>query len=161
MSRRALPRKFIFALTVVMVAIAMGMVIALPSLKSLTADEDAIAGYIISTVFILFPVILVAGLIIYYMRQSEIEARLIRNGIQGIAEILGREQTGTYVNNQPEIHFRLRISLPGKDAYTTDHNEVVSLLDIGAINPGVKLPVYVDPSDQNNMLLKFTSESQA
>lgn len=140
---------------VVILSVAIGLVVSIPSLQSLTSAENSLFSYLTDAILILFPVILVLGLVVYYMRQANNEENLMKNGVEGVAEILGREQTGTYIDNLPQIRFHLRISLPGREAYQIEHKDVVSMLDLHSIAVGAKLSVYVDPDNPENVLLSY------
>ena len=83
--------------------------------------------------FIIFPLITTAGVYLFYKRINERETNLIQNGIKGEAEILQREQTGTYLNELPQIKFQLQIKIPGKQTYPLEHKDYVSMLDLNAI----------------------------
>ena len=70
-----------------------------------------------------------------------------------MAEILDVEQTGGYVNNQPQLEFLLKITLPGEFPYQIKHKETVNYLSLGGIYTGARLPVYVDPNNPKKILL--------
>lgn len=157
MWKKLLPGKLNIFIGVVIISVAIGLIVAIPSLHSLTSDESFFGGFLIDAIFILFPVIMVLGLVMYYMLQSRMEDNLKKNGIKGVAEILGREQTGTYIDNLPQIQFHLNISLPDRDAYQIEHKDVVSMLDLHLIAVGAKLIVFVDPNCLENILLTYKS----
>lgn len=109
--------------------------------------------YLMGASFILFPSIALAGVLLYYKKANDRVSFLVEKGIQGVAEILGRQQTGVYINELPQVKFLLLITLPGRQSYQTEHKDVVSMLDLGSINVGAKLPVFVDPNNEKNILL--------
>ena len=76
----------------------------------------------------------------------------MNDGINGEAEILSREQTGTYINEQPEVKFKLSITTP-MDTYELEHKEIVNLLDMGSIPVGRKIPVMVHPDNPKEIIL--------
>jgi hypothetical protein len=78
---------------------------------------------------------------------------LDQNGINGTAEILDAKQTQTYVNNNPEIKFKLLVTIPGKDPYQANYTTVVAYIDLAKVQPGNKWYVLVDPKNPQN--LKF------
>lgn len=106
---------------------------------------------------IIFPLLGAAGVLMYYKRINDRETNLVQNGIQGVAEILGREQTGTYINEQPQVRFLLNITIPGRETYKVEHKDIVNLLDMGSIHVGAKLPVFVDPNNEKNIMLVYNS----
>jgi|GEM_PF-1908315 hypothetical protein len=109
--------------------------------------------YFMGASFILFPSIILAGILLYYKLSNDRVAFLLENGIQGVAEILSRQQTGVYINELPQVKFLLQVTLPGREPYKVEHKNVVSMLDLGSINVGAKLPVFVDPNNEKNILL--------
>lgn len=153
MRKTPFPGKLIVG--VILVPVAIGLIVAIPSLESLPGNEHSLFDNLLDLVLILFPVFLILGFVVYYKRQADIEENLKKDGIKGVAVVLSREQTGTYIDNLPQIRFRLRIILPGRDAYQIEHTDVVNLLDLHLIDVGAKLIVYVDPNQAENILLSF------
>jgi hypothetical protein len=111
--------------------------------------------YLAGCAFIVFPCLTALGIYMYYKRINDREMFLIRKGIKGEATILHCEQTGTFINNLPEIRFKLKISVPYRPIYEVDHKDVVSLLNISSIADGKKLPVLIDPKNPNNILIVY------
>lgn len=103
--------------------------------------------------FIVFPVLGALGVYYYYKRINDREMFLINEGIRGEAEILSREQTGTYINEQPQVKFKLLITTPDSAPYEVEHKEIVNLLDMGSIPEGKKVPVVVHPDNPEDILL--------
>jgi hypothetical protein len=112
--------------------------------------------YIMGVSFIFFPLIATLGVGLYYKKINDRETFLIQDGIQGEAEILQREQTGTYINELPQVKFRLLLTIPDREPYEMEYKDVVSMLDIGSITVGAKLPVYVDPNNEKNIMLMYS-----
>ena len=103
--------------------------------------------------FIVFPVLGALGVYSYYKRINDREMFLINEGIRGEAEILSREQTGTYINEQPQVKFKLLITTPDSAPYEVEHKEIINLLDLGSIPEGKKLPVVIHPDNPEDILL--------
>lgn len=112
--------------------------------------------YMTGGAFIIFTLITTIGVLLYYRRINLREKYLIQDGIRGEAEILHLEQTGIYTNKLPEVKFQLEISLPDGDIYQIEHKDVLSMLDLSSIAVGRKLPVFVDPKNQKNILLIYS-----
>jgi hypothetical protein len=109
--------------------------------------------YFMGGAFIVFPVLGALGVYYYYKRINDREMFLINEGIRGEAEILSREQTGTYINEQPQVKFKLLITTPDSAPYEVEHKEIVNLLDMGSIPEGKKVPVVVHPDNPEDILL--------
>lgn len=127
--------------------------------EALTDDGYSLKNfyYIMGGSFLFFPLISVIGVSLYYKRINDRETFLIQNGIPGEAEILHREQTGTYINELPQVKFLLQVTVSGEEPYQMEYKDVVSMLDMGSINVGAKLPVFVDPNNPRNILLNYNS----
>lgn len=153
--------KWIFIVTTVpLLVVGIGFIIFgfMTSPEVLTDDGYSLRFffYMMGVAFIVFPLAGALGVRFYYKRINDRETFLIQYGIRGEAEILHREQTGTYINELPQVKFRLLLNLPDREPYEVEYKEVVSMLDIGAITVGAKLPVYVDPNDERNILLMYS-----
>ncbi len=111
--------------------------------------------YMMGGAFLVFPLITTMGVYLYYKKINDRERFLLQKGIHGEAEILNREQTGNYLNEIPQIKFLLQLNLPDREAYQIEYNDYVSMLDLNSINVGRKLPVFVDPNNEKNILLVY------
>lgn len=127
----------------------------LTSPEALSDDGSLLKNqyYLMGAASILCPSIILAGVLLFYKLSNDRVAFLLENGIQGVAEILSRQQTGVYINELPQVKFLLQVTLPGRESYKVEHKNVVSMLDLGSINVGAKLPVFVDPNNEKNILL--------
>lgn len=77
----------------------------------------------------------------------------IKRGVKGEAEILSREKTGSYLNEEPQYKFLLLITLPGDEIYEVEHKEYVDFWDAKSLEVGAKIPVVVDPDNPKKILL--------
>jgi hypothetical protein len=80
--------------------------------------------------------------------------RVLRQGIRGTATVLGMEQTGVYVNEQPQVRLRLRVEAPGMAPYEVERSEIVPMLALGALSNG-QLSVAIDPQDPQNVVVDW------
>lgn len=153
--------KWIFVITTVpLLAVGIGMIFFgfQASPEALTDDGYPLKDflYMMGIAFVIFPLITSLGVMMYYKRINDRETNLIENGLKGEAEIINREQTGTYINELPQVKFLLQITTPFGDSYQMEYKDVVSMLDINSINVGAKLPVYIDPNNEKNILLVYS-----
>jgi hypothetical protein len=105
--------------------------------------------------WIVLPIVLLIGATIYIKLQDKRETNLRVNGLRGQAKILSAEQTGRYVNELPQVEFLLEITIEYGEIYQLKHKEVVGMLQLGAIQAGAIIPVYVDPNNKKNILLDY------
>ena len=68
-------------------------------------------------------------------------------GQQAQATIVSLRESGPYVNERPTITLELDVELPGSAPYRAQAKQVVGRLVIGRLEPGVVIPVRVDPDD--------------
>jgi hypothetical protein len=139
-----------------MVIVGLGLIIGgiMASPEALTDDGYSLKYffYIMGGSFVVFPLLGAFGVYYYYKRINDRETFLMNDGIKGEAEILSREQTGTYINEQPQVKFKLLITTP-MDTYELEHKEIVNLLDMGSIPVGRKIPVMVHPDNPKDIIL--------
>lgn len=145
--------------TAPLVIVGFGFVIfgIMASPEALTDDGYSLKNffYLMGGAFIFFPLMGTLGVYYYYKRINDRETFLINEGMRGEAEILSREQTGTYINEQPEVKFKLLITTPDLAPYELEHKEIVNLLDMGSIPEGRKIPVAVNPDNPKDIMLIF------
>jgi hypothetical protein len=93
----------------------------------------------------------VVGLLVFVFRAmtrgARIKAKLKQNGIRGQATLLEANTTGTRVNNQPLIELVLTIEAQGLQPFRASHREVMSYASQARLQPGMKIPVLIDPQD--------------
>ncbi len=109
--------------------------------------------YAMGAWFIGLPLALSLIISLLFVRAASRQRDLVEHGIKGTARIMQTEQTGTFVNNNPQVRFKLLIELPDRPPYEVPHLQIVDLIHLGAINPGSSLGVYVDPENSRNLLL--------
>ena len=143
--------------TAPLVIVGLGFIIfgLMTTPEALTDDGYSLKTfyYFMGGAFIVFPVLGALGVYYYYKRINDREMFLINEGIRGEAVILSREQTGTYINEQPQVKFKLLITTPDSAPYEVEHKEIVNLLDMGSIPEGKKVPVVVHPDNPEDILL--------
>lgn len=81
------------------------------------------------------------------------DRNVLENGIPAVAKILSVRQTGVMLNNQPQIEFQLEIHPPSGIPYQAQAKAVVALVNIPQFQPGVEVPVKIDPTDQTKVVL--------
>ena len=84
-----------------------------------------------------------------FLRSQRIQ-RLEQTGIRGNAKVLQANETGTYINNQPQVWMELQVELPGRDPYFIEKKMVVPYLQIDQVRPGVVIDVTVDPEKKKS-----------
>lgn len=143
--------------TAPLVIVGVGFVVFgfMASPEALTDDGYSLKNFyfLMGGSFIVFPLLGALGVYYYYKRINDREIFLINEGIRGEAEILSREQTGTYINEQPQVKFKLLITGPDLAPYELEHKEIINLLDMGSIPEGRKIPVLIHPDNPKDVML--------
>lgn len=79
--------------------------------------------------------------------------RLMATGLVGQATVQAVRETGTTINENPQIEFDLLVSVDEREPYPVTHRQVVSPLVIGNFQPGASIPVRIDPADPSKVLI--------
>jgi hypothetical protein len=80
---------------------------------------------------------------------------ILQNGISAQAKILGVQQTGTMVNNQPQIAFTLEVHPPGGEPYQAQTKAVIPMVNIPQLQPGTEVPVKIHPTDPTKVVMNI------
>ena len=101
------------------------------------------------------------GLFVFLGRRSAANERLKREGIPGTAQVLEVEQTGTYVNHQPQVKLRLRVEARGMAPYEVEKRVTVPMIAMGTLSSGRPLNVAVDPNDRDRIAIDWGGSGAA
>jgi len=85
--------------------------------------------------------------------QQQKTTALMANGIVGKALIDEISDTGTTVNDNPQVLFNLTVTIPGGDPYAATLTQIVSRIAIGSFQPGATVPVRVSPDDPQTLMI--------
>jgi hypothetical protein len=96
-----------------------------------------------------------AGLALFARRQQAKAAHqdwVFHNGIRGTATVLEAGSHAT-VNEMPVMKLALRLEVPGVAAGPVSRREIMSVFAARRMQPGLQLPVYVNPGDHTDFVL--------
>lgn len=85
--------------------------------------------------------------------EKQKTAILMANGVVGQATIDQVVDTGTTVNDNPQVQFGLTVTIPGHEPYSATLTQVVSRLVMGNFQPGATVPVRVSPDDPQTLMI--------
>jgi hypothetical protein len=88
-------------------------------------------------------------------------ARLQKTGIPGKAVILEVKDTGVTINNSPQVKLVLEVKNSFGQKYTTTARVLVSRINPFAYQPGMEVPVKIDPKNEKNVVLDFSGGGSA
>lgn len=148
MNKRAL-----WIVLAVFLVLGLGLVAAgVTSPEGSTAEDDTSLRSVyfgIAAIFILAPLAVVG-----FVALSNSRTRAFaRAGIDAKGVILAAEQTGSYVNEQPQIAYRIRVERSDRPPYEVEHRAVTSLTSLAALQPGTILDIKVSPRNPNKIQL--------
>jgi len=96
-------------------------------------------------------VLLLAGLL--WMRSAAKKDRISVTGVAGTGQIMGLRQTGTTVNDQPQVELNLLVTIPGRSPYRAKVKEIVPLILLNRLQG--TLPVRVDPAEPETVVVQW------
>jgi len=100
--------------------------------------------------------VLVAAGLLWYARRQERKAAhndwIFQTGIRGTATVL---YAGSHaeVNEMPLMSLRLDLEVPGMATREVKRREVMPAFAAARMQPGLTLPVYVNPKDGDDFIL--------
>ncbi|HEV2813234.1 MAG TPA: hypothetical protein VGW10_08290 [Solirubrobacteraceae bacterium] len=75
------------------------------------------------------------------------------NGRPGTAPITAPRQTGTFVNENPEVEMDLQVTVDGMTPYAARHRQVIAMIAAAQFQPGATVPVKVDPAEPTSLIV--------
>jgi hypothetical protein len=84
------------------------------------------------------------GMLLTTFLRNQRMLHLEQTGIRGSAKVLQAHETGTYINNQPQVWMELQVELPGRDPYFIEKKLVMPYLQIHQVQPGAVVDILVD-----------------
>jgi hypothetical protein len=85
--------------------------------------------------------------------EQQKTAMLMASGVVGQARIDQISDTGTTINDNPQVQFALTVTIPGREPYSASLTQVVSRIAIGSFQPGATVPVRVSPEDPQILMI--------
>lgn len=87
--------------------------------------------------------------------------RLQKTGLPGTAKVLEVRDTGVTINNNPQVKLTVEVKNNLGQRYTTTIKTLVSRINPFAYQPGIEVPVKIDPKNDQNVVLDFSQNSPA
>ncbi|HST68662.1 MAG TPA: DUF3592 domain-containing protein [Solirubrobacterales bacterium] len=100
-------------------------------------------------------VLVAAGLLWYARRQKQKAAHsdwIFQQGLRGTATVLHAGSNAT-VNEMPLMRLRLDLEVPGQGSREVKRREIMPVFAARRMEPGLTLPVYVNPQDPSDFIL--------
>ena len=87
------------------------------------------------------------------LQISKMKRRLMNEGVEAEAVLLNMEQTGLYVNNQPQIKLQVQVQpLTGRN-FVSEVREVLTLIDLSQLRIGSTLKVKYNPINTKEVMV--------
>ncbi len=83
-------------------------------------------------------------------------ARLQKVGLPGTAKILEVRDTGVTINNNPQVKLTMEVKNSLGQKYNTECRVLVSRINPGMFQPGMEVPVKIDPKNDQNVVIDFS-----
>jgi hypothetical protein len=80
-------------------------------------------------------------------------ARLMKTGLNGKAVVTAVSDTGVTINNNPQVKLTLEVKNQFGQRYTTTVRTLVSRINPFVYQPGMELPVKIDPKNEMNVAI--------
>lgn len=105
----------------------------------------------ITAVVIFFAFRMVAGV----TGNTKAGRALMSTGADAQATILGLQQTGTFVNNNPQVVLTLEVTPPGQPSFQAQASTIIPLVAVPQVQPGNVINVKYDPTDHSKVMVNF------
>ncbi|MDT0124402.1 hypothetical protein Q9R46_17210 [Paenibacillus sp. RRE4] len=90
-------------------------------------------------------------LVISSIFGTSLGQRKIKSGLPAVGVIQSIQQTGTYINEQPEVKMMLKVSRQGRETYDTELRTIVPLTSLSQFQPGAIIPLVVSEKDERKV----------
>lgn len=106
--------------------------------------------YVMGGFFLLLPMAILVGFALVGSAKRRKMENLMATGQQGEAEILGLEDTGVRINDNPRVRLLLEVRIEGHAPYQVAKTMVVPLIRLPQVQVGSTVQVLADPSEAGN-----------
>jgi hypothetical protein len=97
----------------------------------------------------------VPGVFLYGMfKNRQMTQELLRTGAPGSAQVLAVQQTGVYVNHNPQCRMTLEVQpADAGPSFVSSVTAVVPMVALSRVQPGAVLDVRYDPKDTSRLAI--------
>jgi hypothetical protein len=108
-----------------------------------------------TTIYIVVGLAVLVGLlpVARLAMRAQSNRALLTNGTPAQATIVSAAQTGTFVNNNPQVALVLDVRPDGAPPFRAQAVQVVPLIALGQIQPGAVVAVRYDPANPGKVAL--------
>lgn len=120
------------------------MFVTIPAALILPDSKNSLAPAVVIGNIILTMILLLGSEIPRMLAHRSVQ----QNGMPAEARILKIWETGTRVNDNPLVGIRLEVRPPGRPAFETETEQIISILGIPGIQPGATVKVRYNPDSR-------------
>lgn len=96
-----------------------------------------------------------------FIKKSRLKKRLAREGLPATARLLQTRQTGTQVNDQPEMILTMQVTAETGETWQTEMREIIPMNMLYAMAPGSIFNVLYNPNDKSQIVFDNTGNTRA
>ena len=93
------------------------------------------------------------GVLLWVVLSNRKRERIEETWLDAEATILELSETGTYINNQPKIAFRLHVNSPFHPPCDITHKQVIPLTALAQYQQGTTIRIKVNPENPEDIML--------
>jgi hypothetical protein len=101
--------------------------------------------------------VILAGVGLPFLIVARNGQRLLATGIPAQAVVESMADTGVTINNQPLVSFLLTVRTQDGQTYQVTHRQSLPRITMGAVLPGVTLPVKVDRQRRDRVRIDWAA----
>jgi hypothetical protein len=106
--------------------------------------------YFMGACFTLPSLLITIGILFFSGRQKKKVEDLLATGTQGTAMILGLEDTGMLINDNPRVKISLEVTISGYMPYRVQKTLTIPQINLAQVQPGQQIGVIADPTQQDD-----------
>lgn len=107
-----------------------------------------------SALLMLIPLVIMTGVVIFipwllysiFIKPARVNKRMQANGTKSVGFVKSLAQTGTYINEQPEVRIAVEILQDNGSMAEAEVKTIVPLTELAQLQPGTPIPVVYDPT---------------
>lgn len=110
-------------------------------------------GIVITIVVVVFTLAITGASLFFVFKllgglhkAAQQEQQLLASGAPAQGQIVSVQQTGTYINHQPQVQIVVYVTPPGGQPYQAQLLKILSMVEIPQYQPGMQVQVRYDPT---------------
>jgi len=81
------------------------------------------------------------------------DAALRKSGARAVGTLVDAQETGLYINRQPQMELRLRVATASGESWEAAVRDLVPMSKLYLLQPGTRFAVRFDPQDRSRVVL--------